>query len=49
MALVEVSEDTFNDTVTQEGIVLVDAWWLAIDGWPMSSMYSTFVTCPYWG
>ena len=26
MALVEVSEDTFNDTVTQEGIVLVDAW-----------------------
>ena len=26
MALVEVSKDTFNDTVTQEGIVLVDAW-----------------------
>ena len=26
MALVEVSEDTFNDMVTQEGIVLVDAW-----------------------
>ena len=26
MALVEVSENTFNDTVTQEGIVLVDAW-----------------------
>jgi len=26
MALVEVSKDTFNDMVTQEGIVLVDAW-----------------------
>lgn len=26
MALVEVTEDTFEQTVTQDGIVLVDAW-----------------------